>query len=52
MKSEITMDPVAHEAGSNPQAASESTRGRRPEWLRVKLNQNEQYWRLKTLMRG
>jgi lipoic acid synthetase len=52
MKSEITIDPVPHEASSTPQAASESTSGRRPEWLRVKLNQNEQYWRLKALMRG
>ena len=52
MKSEVTIDPVPHEANSAPQAASESTSGRRPEWLRVKLNQNEQYWRLKALMRG
>jgi lipoic acid synthetase len=28
------------------------TAGRKPEWLRVKLNQNESYWRLKALMRG
>jgi lipoic acid synthetase len=52
MKSEITIDPVPVEASSTPQAASEATPGRRPEWLRVKLNQNEQYWRLKALMRG
>jgi lipoyl synthase len=30
----------------------EATAGRRPEWLRVKLNQNENYWELKRLMRG
>ena len=28
------------------------TTGRKPEWLRVKLNQNEEYWKLKSLMRG
>lgn len=30
----------------------EATSGRRPEWLRVKLSQNENYWELKKLMRG
>jgi len=28
------------------------TPGRKPDWLRVKLTQNEQYWRIKALMRG
>lgn len=32
--------------------APEATSGRRPEWLRVKLSQNESYWELKKLMRG
>jgi lipoyl synthase len=60
MKSEITIDPVPMELGSSTKAesgvtspaASDGTAGRRPEWLRVRLNQNEQYWRLKALMRG
>jgi lipoyl synthase len=52
MKSEITIDPVPHEASSPPQAEPVESSRRRPEWLRVKLNQNEQYWRLKALMRG
>jgi lipoic acid synthetase len=52
MKSEITLDPVPVETGSSSSAEPIGTRGRRPEWLRVKLNQNEQYWRLKALMRG
>jgi lipoic acid synthetase len=34
------------------EAASGLTVGRKPEWLRVKLNQNESYWNLKGLMRG
>lgn len=32
--------------------APEATSGRRPEWLRVKLSQNESYWEIKKLMRG
>jgi lipoic acid synthetase len=52
MKPESTIDSASVEAGSEPQDAPEATRGRRPEWLRVKLNQNEHYWRLKALMRG
>ena len=52
MNSEITIDPAPIEANSSAQVAPDSARGRRPEWLRVKLNQNEQYWRLKALMRG
>jgi lipoyl synthase len=52
MKSVITIDAPPLETGSSPQDAPELTGGRRPDWLRVKLNQNEQYWRLKALMRG
>ena len=54
MQSRIVIDPIADE--SQPELAVASTptvaRGRRPEWLRVRLNQNEEYWRLKSLMRG
>jgi lipoic acid synthetase len=56
MSSEITIDPVPSELESNtrpePGAASGVVPARRPDWLRVKLNQNEQYWRLKAMMRG
>jgi lipoic acid synthetase len=52
MNSEITIDPVPVETGSSPSPEPNGARGRRPEWLRVKLNQNEQYWRLKAMMRG
>ena len=37
-----------HERPQTPEA----TAGRRPDWLRVKLNQNESYWEIKKLMRG
>ena len=30
----------------------EATAGRRPDWLRVKLHQNESYWEIRKLMRG
>ncbi|PKO21392.1 MAG: lipoyl synthase [Chloroflexi bacterium HGW-Chloroflexi-1] len=53
MKITQQIDPVPLEPTPNPPAQGESglTRGRRPEWLRVKLNQNDDYWRLKQLMR-
>jgi lipoic acid synthetase len=44
MEINVTIDPVPQEAGS-PQA-------RKPEWLRVKWSQGEDYWRIKGLMRG
>jgi lipoic acid synthetase len=51
MQTNVTIDPIP--IGPPPDSpAAGLTRGRRPEWLRVKLNQNEQYWRLKALMRG
>lgn len=45
-------DPVPVESGPSPSAVLDAAPSRKPEWLRVKLNQNEQYWRLKALMRG
>ncbi|MEJ5199049.1 MAG: lipoyl synthase [Anaerolineae bacterium] len=61
MQTNVTIDPAPQETGAAfpvhegrrarfNQAAP--TAGRRPEWLRVKLNQNEEYWRIKSLMRS
>jgi lipoic acid synthetase len=57
MQANITIDPPPVE----PQSAAKVRRarlhdeqltpGRKPEWLRIKLSQNEEYWRLKSLMR-
>ncbi len=49
MNPTITIDPLP---GESAPGAPESPAGRKPEWLRVKLNQNERYWRLKALMRS
>jgi lipoic acid synthetase len=48
MQSNVTIDPIPLEAGAEPAAP----RARKPEWLRIKWSQNEEYWRLKALMRG
>lgn len=60
MQSNVVIDPVPPEPktalpvneGRRARVAHpEPTPGRRPEWLRIKLSQNEAYWRLKALMR-
>jgi lipoic acid synthetase len=64
MHTTITIDPIP-EAQPRPavrrarlhiedprQAQAQTAAGRKPEWLRIKLNQNDEYWRLKSLMRG
>jgi lipoic acid synthetase len=45
MEINVTIDPT-------PVESQEAPRQRKPEWLRVKLTQNDEYWRLKGLMRG
>ncbi len=58
MQTTVTIDPIPSEPRPAPTARrtrlheEQPTAGRKPEWLRIKLNQNEEYWRLKTLMRG
>jgi lipoyl synthase len=54
MRSNVTIDPVPIELSPSPPetAEAELTRGRRPDWLRVKISQNDEYWKLKRLMRG
>jgi len=42
MQGNVTIDPIP----------LEGARQRKPEWLRVKWSQGEEYWRLKGLMRG
>jgi lipoic acid synthetase len=55
----VEVDPMPVQVSSGPAVANESdaapmdsARGRKPEWLRVKWSQNEEYWRVKALMRG
>lgn len=61
MESNVIVDPIP--AGATPAfpvrkgrrariAQAEPTPGRRPEWLRVKLGQSPEYWRIKSLMRS
>ena len=58
MQTNITIDPIPLEPKPAPTVRrarlhdEQPTTGRKPEWLRVKLNQNEEYWKLKSLMRG
>ena len=53
MQANVTVDPVPMDSGlTMPTTGVEPARQRKPEWLRVKWNQNEEYWRLKALMRG
>jgi lipoic acid synthetase len=62
MQGNVTIDPIPLEPAPRnaPKRARlrerpetpEATSGRRPEWLRVKLSQNDNYWELKRLMRG
>ena len=57
MQGNVTIDPIPLE----PQTKSpvhrarlhdeNLTPGRKPEWLRIRLSQNDEYWRLKALMR-
>jgi len=46
----IEIDPVPIEL--RPDATGPGAPARKPDWLRVKWTQNEEYWRLKALMRG
>jgi lipoic acid synthetase len=64
MQGNVTIDPIPLEPAPAPRNAPkrarlrerpdvpEATSGRRPEWLRVRLSQNENFWELKKLMRG
>ena len=58
MQTNVTIDPIPLEPKPTPTVRrarlhdEQPTTGRKPEWLRVKLNQNEEYWKLKSLMRG
>ncbi len=58
MQTNVTIDPIPLEPKPAPTVRrgwlheEQPTSGRKPEWLRVKLNQNEEYWKLKSLMRG
>ena len=58
MQTNVTIDPIPLEFKAVPTVRrarlheEQATTGRKPEWLRVKLNQNEDYWRLKQLLRG
>ena len=53
MQSNVTVDPIPLQAKPGQEAPQEGlTRGRRPDWLRVKITQNDEYWKLKRLMRG
>ncbi len=64
MQGNVIIDPIPLDPTPAPRNAPkrarlrerpetpEATSGRRPDWLRVKLSQNENYWELKKLMRG
>jgi lipoic acid synthetase len=64
MQGNVTIDPIPVEPAPAPRNAPkrarlrerpdvpEATSGRRPEWLRVRLSQNDNFWELKKLMRG
>ena len=58
MQTNVTIDTVPAEPKSAPTLRRarlhdvQPTAGRKPAWLRVKLSQNEAYWKLKSLMRG
>jgi lipoic acid synthetase len=64
MQTSITIDPVPQtqprpavrrarlHVEDSRQAQTQTAAGRKPEWLRIKLNLNDEYWRLKSLMRG
>ena len=57
MQGNVTIDPIPLEPQTKPPVRRERlheeqlTSGRKPEWLRIKLSQNDEYWRLKSLMR-
>jgi lipoyl synthase len=54
MADNVKIDPIPLELEpASPVVEAEGlTRGRRPEWLRVKIRANDEYWKLKRLMRG
>ena len=49
---EVDPAPLDREPDPAPEPIDGLTPGRRPEWLRRKLHQDEEYWRLRRLMRG
>lgn len=56
MRQNVVIDPIPPELQLKPRARrgrlhEDQPAGRKPEWLRIKLNQTEEYWRLKSLMR-
>ncbi len=57
MQTNVTIDPIPVELQAKPTAHrgrlhDEQPTGRKPEWLRIKLSQTDEYWRLKSLVRG
>ncbi len=57
MQANVKIDPIPVEYQIKPRARRERLHedqpaGRKPEWLRIKLSQNDEYWRIKSLMRG
>jgi lipoyl synthase len=57
MQGNVTIDPIPLEPQIKPAVHrarlhnENLTPGRKPEWLRIRLSQNDEYWRLKALMR-
>jgi lipoic acid synthetase len=57
MQGNITIDPIPLNSQTKPAVRrarlheENLTPGRKPEWLRIRLSQNDEYWRLKALMR-
>ena len=57
MQGNITIDPIPLESQTKSAVRrarlhdENLTPGRKPEWLRIRLSQNDEYWRLKSLMR-
>ncbi len=57
MPTNVTIDPGPVDLQPKPAARRARLRdaqpaGRKPDWLRIKLSQNDEYWRIKSLMRG
>ena len=57
MQGNVTIDPIPLESQTKSAVRrarlhdENLTPGRKPEWLRIRLSQNDEYWRLKSLMR-
>lgn len=52
MQDKVTVDPIPLMDSAPKPAESGVTPGRRPDWLRVRISQNDEYWKLKKLMRS